>query len=83
MGDRGEKTRIDRGKTAAAAATDSGSGSSNNRGGGRPKRWEEDEERGEKMRMDTGEVERREGERCAPATVCAGKGGEEVHANDG
>ena len=31
----------------------------------------------------TGEVERRGGERCAPATVCAGKGGEEVRANDG
>ena len=31
----------------------------------------------------TGEVERRGGERCAPATVGAGKGGEEVRANDG
>ena len=35
------------------------------------------------MRIGTGEVERRGGERCAPVTVSAGKGGEEVHANDG
>ena len=28
-------------------------------------------------------VERRGGERCALVTVSAGKGGEEVHANDG
>ena len=35
------------------------------------------------MRHGTGEVESRGGERCAPATVGAGKGGEEVRANDG
>ena len=32
---------------------------------------------------ETQTVERRGGERCALVTVSAGKGGEEVHANDG
>ena len=35
------------------------------------------------MERETQAVERRGGERCALATVCAGKGGEEVRANDG
>ena len=59
---------------AAAAATTDGEGEPDD---GKRTRSEGGNEDG------TGEVERRGGGRCAPATVCAGKGGEEVRANDG